>query len=106
MQYVINKLLEDKEKIVKNLKAGKTEELGLLKEYEKAITWLNLINNENLDNANKYMIQTLDTTVGYGYSYYHLMIDMETDDKTRWIEYKPNGEVLELCGGDVIFIRK
>lgn len=34
------------------------------------------------------------------------MIDMETNDVTHWIEYKPNGEVLELCGGDVIFIRK
>lgn len=31
---------------------------------------------------------------------------METDDKTRWVEYKPNGEPLALCGGDVIFIRK
>ena len=106
MQYAINKLLENREKIVENLKVGKTEEFGLLKELDKAIAWLKLVNNENLDNANKYMIQTLPATTGYGYSYYHLMIDMETDDKTHWVEYKPSGEALALCGGDIIFIRK
>lgn len=108
MQYAIERLRKEREQIVNLLRAGHQEKLKDLQSLDKALGWLNLLQEHNVDQANKYDFEALPYIEGRGgFTYYRLMVDDETDDTADWYEYvKEDGSGYQLCLGDYILIRK
>lgn len=106
MHYAVKTLLEEREKIVNALKNGDQNRLKDLQELDKAIAWIEVLMANQLDRARDYSVEPLPSTVGYGYSSYHLMIDMESNNVQDWLEYRPKGEDLLLGEGDILLIHK
>lgn len=108
MEYVIELLQKERETIVAALKNGQQEKLRDLQQVEKAIGWLNLIQENNLDQACKYDLDALPYIEGYGgFTCYRIMIDKETDSKEEWEEYKKqDGGHYHLSLGDFLLVHR
>jgi len=107
MDYAINILEEERKALVLELKQGRKERLADLQALDKALGWLRLLNERQVDTVSRYSFDALPDTKGYGMSFYRLMIDNETDDTDCWVEYvKSDGSHYELLPGDFICTKK
>lgn len=107
MQYVIALLKNEREIIVSDLRTGKKECLKALQEVDRAIGWLQLLEDKKVENAHNYTLDSLPHCDNYGYSTYRLMIDMEGAPQEYWKEYvKPDDSYYELSLGDYLLIHK
>lgn len=87
MQSSVNILKSKREDIVEELKAGENRDrlLALKKDLDKAISWLEKIEELEWENPQKYQIEKLPD-MQTGYSEYRIMNDCETDNQEYWIE--------------------
>ncbi len=108
MDYAIKLLETEREIIIAALKNGKKERLNDLQQLDKALGWLRLLEEKQLDKANRYHLEPLPFIEGYGgFTNYRIAIDNETDDMKFWEEYKKDdGSHLLLSLGDYLLIEK
>lgn len=108
MDYAIKLLETEREIIIAALKNGKKERLNDLQQLDKALGWLRLLEENQLDKANRYHLEPLPFIEGYGgFTNYRIAIDNETDDMKFWEEYKKDdGSHLLLSLGDYLLIEK
>ncbi len=108
MEYAINLLEKERELIVEDLKNGKKDRLNYLKDLDKALEWLYLLEEKQFDEAKRYNLEQLPFIEGRGgFSCYRIAIDNESDDIKFWDEYeKSDGSKLSLYPRDYIINRK
>ncbi len=108
MEYAINLLEKERELIVEDLKNGKKDRLNYLKDLDKALEWLYLLEEKQFDEAKRYNLEQLPFIEGRGgFSCYRIAIDNESDDIKFWDEYeKSDGAKLSLYPRDYIINRK
>lgn len=108
MDYAIKLLEAEREIIIAALKNGKKEKLNDLQQLDKALGWLRLLEERQLDKANRYHLEPLPFIEGHGgFTNYRIAIDNETDDMKFWEEYKKDdGSHLLLSLGDYLLIEK
>ncbi len=87
MRFSICILKEKREEIVERLRTEINKEILLLlkKDLDKAISWLEKIEELEWNNPSKYNIEELPD-MQTGYSEYRIMNDCETDNQEHWIE--------------------
>lgn len=80
-------LKEKREETVERLRTETNKEILLLlkKDLDKAISWLEKIEELEWNNPSKYNIEELPD-MQTGYSEYRIMNDCETDNQEHWIE--------------------
>lgn len=108
MEYAIKLLEKERELIVEDLKNGKKDRLNYLKDLDKALEWLYLLEEKQFDEAKRYNLEQLPFIEGRGgFSCYRIAIDNESDDIKFWDEYeKSDGSKLSLYPRDYIINRK
>lgn len=108
MEHAIKLLEKERELIVADLKNGKMERLDDLKDLDKALEWLYLLEEKQFDEAKRYNLEQLPFIEGRGgFSCYRIAIDNESDDIKFWDEYeKSDGSKLSLYPRDYIINRK
>ena len=108
MEYAINLLEKERELIVEDLKNGEKDRLNYLKDLDKALEWLYLLEEKQFDEAKRYNLEQLPFIEGRGgFSCYRIAIDNESDDIKFWDEYeKSDGSKLSLYPRDYIINRK
>lgn len=108
MEHAIKLLEKERELIVADLKNGKKERLDDLKDLDKALEWLYLLEEKQFDEAKRYNLEQLPFIEGRGgFSCYRIAIDNESDDIKFWNEYeKSDGSKLSLYPRDYIINRK
>lgn len=108
MEHAIKLLEKERELIVEDLKNGKKERLDDLKDLDKALEWLYLLEEKQFDEAKRYNVEQLPFIEGRGgFSCYRIAIDNESDDIKFWDEYeKSDGSKLSLYPRDYIINRK
>jgi hypothetical protein len=108
MEHAIKLLEKERELIVEDLKNGKKERLDDLKDLDKALEWLYLLEEKQFDEAKRYNLEQLPFIEGRGgFSCYRIAIDNESDDIKFWDEYeKSDGSKLSLYPRDYIINRK
>lgn len=108
MEYAIKILEKERELIIVALKNGKKERLDDLKQLDKALDWLRLLEERQLGVAKEYNLEPLPFIEGRGgFSCYRIAIDNEMDDIKFWEEYKKiDGSHLLLSPGDYILNEK
>lgn len=108
MNYAI-KLLQNEREIIKNdLKSGDSDRLKELQEIDKALGWLTLLQNNNVDKASRYDLDELPCIKGHGgFSSYRIAIDNEEDNPEYWQEYqRVDGSHYLLNIGDFVLVHK
>ncbi|KZE79814.1 hypothetical protein AV926_11625 [Myroides marinus] len=105
MKDIITLLQHKKQEVITELKQGNTSQQGLISQLDKAISWLNTVEEHQLDTAKHYDIHQLPDTSN-GMSFFHLMIDCESSDPNDWVEYTPNNKAIEMCMGDLVIVKK
>lgn len=105
MKDIIELLQNERIKTVDALKQGEQDKLAYLQQIDKALGWLKVIEDNDLETVGKYKIHRLPDP-NFGFSYYHLMVDYESGDPKNWREYKPDNQSMELCFDDIIITRK
>ena len=108
MEHAIKLLEKERDLIVADLKNGKKERLDDLKDLDKALEWLYLLEEKQFDEAKRYNLEQLPFIEGRGgFSCYRIAIDNESDDIKFWEEYeKSDGSKLSLYPRDYIINRK
>ena len=108
MEHAIKLLEKERELIVEDLKNGKKERLDDLKDLDKALEWLYLLEEKQFDEAKRFNLDQLPFIEGRGgFSCYRIAIDNESDDIKFWDEYeKSDGSKLSLYPRDYIINRK
>ena len=108
MEHAIKLLEKERELIVADLKNGKMERLDDLKDLDKALEWLYLLEEKQFDEAKRYNLEQLPFIEGRGgFSCYRIAIDNESDDIKFWDEYeKSDGSKLSLYPRDYVINRK
>ena len=108
MEHAIKLLEKERELIVEDLKNGKKERLDDLKDLDKALEWLYLLEEKQFDEAKRYNLEQLPFIEGRGgFSCYRIAIDNESDEIKFWDEYeKSDGSKLSLYPRDYIINRK
>lgn len=108
MEHAIKLLEKERELIVADLKNGKKERLDDLKDLDKALEWLYLLEEKQFDEAKRYNLEQLPFIEGRGgFSCYRIAIDNESDEIKFWDEYeKSDGSKLSLYPRDYIINRK
>ena len=108
MEHAIKLLEKERELIVADLKNGKKDRLDDLKDLDKALDWLYLLEEKQFDEAKRYNLEQLPFVEGRGgFSCYRIVIDNESDDIKFWDEYeKSDGSKLSLYPRDYIINRK
>ena len=108
MEHAIKLLEKERELIVADLKNGKKERLDDLKDLDKALEWLYLLEEKQFDEAKRYNLEQLPFIEGRGgFSCYRIAIDNESDDIKFWDEYeKSDGSKLSLYPRYYIINRK
>ena len=108
MEHAIKLLEKERELIVADLKNGKKDRLDDLKDLDKALEWLYLLEEKQFDEAKRYNLEQLPFIEGRGgFSCYRIAIDNESDDIKLWDEYeKSDGSKLSLYPRDYIINRK
>ena len=108
MEHAIKLLEKERELIVADLKNGKKDRLDDLKDLDKALEWLYLLEEKQFDEAKRYNLEQLPFIEGRGgFSCYRIAIDNESEDIKFWDEYeKSDGSKLSLYPRDYIINRK
>lgn len=108
MEHAIKLLEKERELIVADLKNGKKDRLDDLKDLDKALDWLYLLEEKQFDEAKRYNLEQLPFVEGRGgFSCYRIVIDNESDDIKFWDEYeKSDGSKLSLYPRDYVINRK
>lgn len=108
MEHAIKLLEKERELIVEDLKNGKKDRLDDLKDLDKALEWLYLLEEKQFDEAKRYNLEQLPFIEGRGgFSCYRIAIDNESEDIKLWDEYeKSDGSKLSLYPRDYIINRK
>ena len=108
MEHAIKLLEKERELIVADLKNGKKDRLDDLKDLDKALDWLYLLEEKQFDEAKRYNLEQLPFVEGRGgFSCYRIAIDNESDDIKFWDEYeKSDGSKVSLYPRDYIINRK
>ena len=108
MEHAIKLLEKERELIVADLKNGKKDRLDDLKDLDKALEWLYLLEEKQFDEAKRYNLEQLPFVEGRGgFSCYRIVIDNESDDIKFWDEYeKSDGSKLSIYPRDYIINRK
>lgn len=108
MEHAIKLLEKERELIVADLKNGNKDRLDDLKDLDKALEWLYLLEEKQFDEAKRYNLEQLPFIEGRGgFSCYRIAIDNESDDIKFWDEYeKSDGSKLSLYPRDYIINRK
>ena len=108
MEHAIRLLEKERELIVEDLKNGKKDRLDDLKDLDKALEWLYLLEEKQFDEAKRYNLEQPPFIEGRGgFSCYRIAIDNESDDIKFWNEYeKSDGSKLSLYPRDYIINRK
>ena len=108
MEHAIKLLEKERELIVADLKNGKKDRLDDLKDLDKALEWLYLLEEKQFDEAKRYNVEQLPFIEGRGgFSCYRIAIDNESDDIKFLDEYeKSDGSKLSLYPRDYIINRK
>lgn len=108
MEHAIKLLEKERELIVADLKNGKKDRLDDLKDLDKALEWLYLLEEKQFDEVKRYNLEQLPFIEGRGgFSCYRIAIDNESDDIKFWDEYeKSDGSKLSLYPRDYIINRK
>ena len=108
MEHAIKLLEKERELIVEDLKNGNKDRLNYLKDLDKALEWLYLLEEKQFDEAKRYNVEQLPFIEGRGgFSCYRIAIDNESDDIKFWDEYeKSDGSKLSLYPRDYIINRK
>ena len=108
MEHAIKLLEKERELIVADLKNGKKDRLDDLKDLDKALDWLYLLEEKQFDEAKRYNLEQLPFIEGRGgFSCYRIAIDNESDDIKFWDEYeKSDGSKLSLYPRDYVINRK
>lgn len=108
MEHAIKLLEKERDLIVADLKNGKKDRLDDLKDLDKALEWLYLLEEKQFDEAKRYNLEQLPFIEGRGgFSCYRIAIDNESDDIKFWNEYeKSDGSKLSLYPRDYIINRK
>lgn len=108
MEHAIKLLEKERELIVADLKNGKKDRLDDLKDLDKALDWLYLLEEKQFDEAKRYNLEQLPFVEGRGgFSCYRIVIDNESDDIKFWDEYeKSDGSKLSLYPRDYIINRR
>ena len=108
MEHAIKLLEKERELIVADLKNGKMERLDDLKDLDKALDWLYLLEEKQFDEVKRYNLEQLPFVEGRGgFSCYRIVIDNESDDIKFWDEYeKSDGSKLSLYPRDYVINRK
>lgn len=108
MEHAIKLLEKERELIVEDLKNGEKDRLDDLKDLDKALEWLYLLEEKQFDEAKRYNLEQLPFIEGRGgFSCYRIAIDNESDDIKFWDEYeKSDGSKLSLYPRDYIINRK
>ena len=102
MDYAIKLLETEREIIIAALKNGKKERLNDLQQLDKALGWLRLLEEKQLDKANRYHLEPLPFIEGYGgFTNYRIAIDNETDDMkfTKRVSYENMRYSFCMCRG-------
>lgn len=107
MQFSIDILQKERDKIVCDLKSGQKERLIDLQDIDKALGCLRLLTDRQADKASCYNLEKLPFPINYPWSNYRLMVDMEEDNIEDWTEYeKADGTHHLLYGDDILLIAK
>ena len=108
MEHAIKLLEKERELIVADLKNGKKDRLDDLKDLDKALEWLYLLEEKQFDEVKRYNLEQLPFVEGRGgFSCYRIVIDNESDDIKFWDEYeKSDGSKLSLYPRDYVINRK
>ena len=108
MEHAIRLLEKERELIVADLKNGKKDRLDDLKDLDKALDWLYLLEEKQFDEVKRYNLEQLPFVEGRGgFSCYRIVIDNESDDIKFWDEYeKSDGSKLSLYPRDYVINRK
>ena len=108
MEHAIKLLEKERELIVEDLKNGKKDRLDDLKDLDKALEWLYLLEEKQFDEVKRYNLEQLPFIEGRGgFSCYRIAIDNESDDIKFWDEYeKSDGSKLSLYPRDYVINRK
>ena len=108
MEHAIKLLEKERELIVADLKTGNKGRLNYLKDLDKALEWLYLLEEKQFDEAKRYNLEQLPFIEGRGgFSCYRIAIDNESDEIKFWDEYeKSDGSKLSLYPRDYIINRK
>lgn len=108
MEHAIKLLEKERELIVADLKNGKKDRLDDLKDLDKALDWLYLLEEKQFDEVKRYNLEQLPFVEGRGgFSCYRIVIDNESDDIKFWDEYeKSDGSKLSLYPRDYVINRK
>ena len=108
MEHAIKLLEKERELIVADLKNGNKDRLNYLKDLDKALEWLYLLEEKQFDEAKRYNVEQLPFIEGRGgFSCYRIAIGNESDDIKFWDEYeKSDGSKLSLYPRDYIINRK
>ena len=108
MEHAIKLLEKERELIVADLKNGKKDRLDDLKDLDKALDWLYLLEEKQFDEVKRYNLEQLPFVEGRGgFSCYRIVVDNESDDIKFWDEYeKSDGSKLSLYPRDYVINRK
>ena len=108
MEHAIKLLEKERDLIVADLKNGKKERLDDLKDLDKALEWLYLLEEKQFGEVKRYNLEQLPFIEGRGgFSCYRIAIDNESDEIKFWDEYeKSDGSKLSLYPRDYIINRK
>ena len=108
MEHAIKLLEKERDLIVADLKNGKKDRLDDLKDLDKALEWLYLLEEKQFDEAKRYNLEQLPFIEGRGgFSCYRIAIDNESDEIKFWDDYeKSDGSKLSLYPRDYIINRK
>lgn len=104
MDYAIQILEEERLRIQSALRDGHKERLQDLQQLDKALGWLSLLQEKQVEKASRYHFISLPFIEGHGgFTNYRIMIDNETEDTSFWEEYvKQDGSHYLLGYGDFI----
>ena len=106
MEFSIEILKKERDKIVSDLKLGQKERLIDLQDIDKALGWLRLLTDSQVDKAACYNLEKLPFPTNV-WSQYRVMVDMEDDNTEAWTEYvKADGSHCLLYGDDILLITK
>lgn len=108
MEYAIKILEAERAAIVAALKDRQAERLAALQQLDKALNWLRVLEEKQVDKVSRYDVEALPYIEGRGgFTSYRVMIDNETDDTAMWEEYqKADGSHFLLSLGDLIITSK
>lgn len=108
MEYAIKILEEERLSVVAALKDGQQDRLHDLQQLDKALEWLRLLQEKQVDKARNYHFEPLPFIEGHGgFTNYRIAIDNESDDISDWEEYKKtDGSRFLLSLGDFIIESK